>query len=261
MLLAISAGAVAWHSATPPATLSDASDRPRNATYTTRGPSPERTVMSPQSISLDDSVPALSPRPTGPTQPPDDALLGVVASRYSTTLKALGLSPSTAEHLIHLLAERTLITRDVLNVSRNAGLTLDSDEPALRRLLAASLAPTDAALRQIAGGPAFETMIRCDEDLRVQSVVAELQQRLERSGAPLREDRANALGQILVATAPLRPDGTPDRGAITTGAVSRSWGILSQPQVTALEQLQHRQENRGGGAKAVEARRVLLNAP
>lgn len=244
VFLAFSAGAVAWHSAMPfdaaPAAPRGASDRPHIVASPARAPSPAWAMTSPESVFLDAPAPSPSRRLAGTTEPASEELLSVIALRYGPAFEALALSPSAIEQLVGLLAERTLITRDVLNISRATGLTVDSDEPTLRTILATAQSPTDTAIQQLAGRPGFEAMTRCDEDLHVQSVVTELQQQLEHSGVPLREDRADALGQILTSTAPQKSDGRPDLGAITPAAVSRSWGILSQPQVTALERLQRR---------------------
>lgn len=181
-------------------------------------------------------------RSTGEIGPPSDELLAIVTLRYGGAMRALELSSSLVDQLTRLLAERVLVARDVLNVSRAAGVTVDSDELGLRRLLATAQGPTDAAIRQLVGDTGFDALVCRDENLRVLSVVTELQQQLERSTAPLRDDRADALGRILAATAPPGADGAPELGAITTAAVSRSWEVLGQPQVAALERMQRQQE-------------------
>lgn len=245
-LLVLATGLIVWRLRTTVASTPDVAEG-RRSRPTAITPTPDAPPISPRapratagSISAERKVPGR--HSDGEGVPPSDEQLAIATLRYGSALRALSLTPPTIDQLTRLLVERALIARDVLNVSRTAGLTVEVDEAAVRRLLVAAQDPTDAAIRKLAGESGFAALVRCDEDLRVQSVVTALQQQLEGSSAPLRDDRADALGRILVSTAPVTPEGALDLGTITTAAVSRSWDVLGQPQVAALEQLQRQQE-------------------
>lgn len=200
-------------------------------------------------------------------------------SRYAALFKQLGLSPDRLDQLKNLMVERQQVGSDVFAAAAKQGLDPMNDRAELARLTAEGQAKVDSDIKALLGDSDFSTYQDYQATLPQRAVVNQLQQSLSYTSAPLSDAQAEQLVQILTQNQPARASdagaartfvatGTisagPDSGfvgpmlgmggsPVTDGAVDAARSVLSEPQVTALQQLQAQQAELQSAMKSMGA--------
>lgn len=184
--------------------------------------------------------------------------------RYAALFKRLNLSPGELEQFKNLLVEKQSAVMDVFAAARSQGLGGRDNRDEIRQLVQDTQAEIDESIRSAIGEAAYAQYKGYETTLPHRGVVDQLGQRLSYSTTPLSEIQADQLVQILAATAPVGNAGArnqvttpmiaafPRSGAGTMGlgggaritdeAVAQSQGVLSGPQLAALQSLQQEQQ-------------------
>lgn len=206
-----------------------------------------------------------------------------IEAQYAALFRNLNLSPEQAEKLKTLLADRSSARQDVFEAARSQGIDPRENPEAYRKLLADTRAEIDRSIKSVVGDAGFAQLQNYEQTLPQRGVVNELQQRLSFSQNPLTPAQADQLVQVLASNSPQRTDagaGVPDpanggragmggRGPdmgmlfgpgapggvvgammgarsgapITDNAIAQAQGVLSQPQVATLQQMQKQQQS------------------
>lgn len=200
-------------------------------------------------------------------------------SRYAALFKQLGLSPDRLDQLKNLMVERQQVGSDVFAAAAKQGLDPMNDRAELARLTAEGQAKVDSDIKSLLGDSDYSTYQDYQATLPQRSVVNQLQQSLSYTSTPLSDAQAEQLVQILAQNQPARATdagaartfvatGTisagPDTGfvgpmlgmggsPVTDGAVDAARSVLSEPQVTALQQLQAQQAELQSAMKSMGA--------
>ncbi|HTB81643.1 MAG TPA: hypothetical protein VK717_12230 [Opitutaceae bacterium] len=176
-------------------------------------------------------------------------------SRYAALFKQLGLSPAQVDAFKNLLLQKQNAARDVLTAARDQGLDPRTDRTTINQLIAQSNAEADSQIEAALGATAFQQYQSFEQTLPQRSTVNQLQQSLSYTGTPLQDTQAEQLVQLLASNASktsnptslraLQGGGGPfgAQGApITDQEITQAQGLLSQPQIAALQQIQQQQQ-------------------
>ncbi len=181
---------------------------------------------------------------------------GQLDSRYAALFKQLGLSPAQVDAFKNLLLQKQNAARDVLTAARDQGLDPRTDRAAINQLIAQSNAEADSQIQSTLGAAAYQQYQTFEQTLPQRNTVNQLQQSLSYTGTPLQDTQAEQLVQLLANNAsktsnptslralqgggggPFGAQGAP----ITDQDIAQAQGLLSQPQIAALQQLQQQQQ-------------------
>ncbi|MBL9186888.1 MAG: hypothetical protein JNK23_05375 [Opitutaceae bacterium] len=195
---------------------------------------------------------------------------GVIESRYAALFRHLNLPPDQVAKLTALLAERTASLLDVSAVARDQGVDPRSNVAGFQQLVASTQEEINRSIKGLIGEAGFAQLTGYEQTLAQRNTVSELQQRLSYTAAPLTNAQAEKLAQILASNPlalPANPSTTPKPAArptdlnaalgtllaggadggratslISPAALTQAQGVLSPPQLTALQQLQQQQQ-------------------
>ncbi len=180
----------------------------------------------------------------------------MVDSRYAPLFKQLALTPAQLQQFQNLLAEKQSAARDVLAAAAQQGLNFRTDRAEVSQLISQSNSEIDSQIQSTLGPDAFAQYQTYEQTLPQRNTVTQLQQSLSYTSTPLTDAQANQLVQILASTSPQNgnanggglggllggPGGFGGQGRVTDAAINQAQGVLSQPQVDALQQLQQQQQ-------------------
>lgn len=180
--------------------------------------------------------------------------------RYGALFKTLNLGDEKLATFKTLLAEKEATMMDTMRVAREQGLDPRSDPDGFKKLVAATQAETDNAIRAAIGDTAFAQYEQYQATQPQRALVNQLQQSLSYTNAPLTSAQADQMVQVLAATttasaAGAMPEGMgmggrggpmggggPGGGTsavlITAATVTAAQTVLTTPQVQALQDLQ-----------------------
>lgn len=180
---------------------------------------------------------------------------GMLDSRYAPLFKQLALTPAQLDQFKNLLLEKQNAARDVLTSARDQGLNPRTDRDAINQLLQQSNAEVDSQIQATLGPEAYSQYQNYQQTLPQRNTVTQLQQSLSYTNTPLTDAQANQLIQIMASAAPQNnnANGNPrallfggggigGQARVTDAAITQAQGVLSQPQVAALQQLQQQQQ-------------------
>jgi hypothetical protein len=192
---------------------------------------------------------------------------GQLDSRYASLFKQLALTPAQLDQFKNLLLQEQNAARDVLASARDQGLDPRTDRAAISQLVAQSDADIESQIQSTLGPAAYQQYQSYEQTLPQRNTVNQLQQSLSYTSTPLTDSQADQLIQVLASNSSktsnptslraLQGGGGPfgAQGApITDQEITQAQGLLSQPQVAALQQLQQQQQ-----AQA-QMRQLLRNA-
>lgn len=197
-----------------------------------------------------------------------------VDARYGALFEELGLPSDKLARLKSLLGDRLSTPIDALAVASQQGISPVDDSQAFRQLVAGAQSQIDNKIQTLLDPAEYAQYQNYLQTEPQRAVVNQLQQALSYTDAPLTPEQANQMVQILAATSPT-PAGSPagrvgvayvnakgtDGGTfvsvgippaggfagvgdipITNETISRASGVLSDPQLHALEQIQQQQQ-------------------
>jgi hypothetical protein len=177
--------------------------------------------------------------------------------------------------LTQLLAERQSAIQDVFMAARDQGINPRDDPDGFHQLVTDAEAPINDSIKSLLGDTGYSQLNNYEQTMPQRNVVNTLQQRLSYTDSPLSSSQADQLVQILAANAPPRanngsngmqyfgnetrmlmgPGGVmmgggggmgglvgPGSAPITSGAVNQASTVLTQPQLSTLQQMQQQQQ-------------------
>jgi hypothetical protein len=197
-----------------------------------------------------------------------------VDARYAALFKKLGLPPDKLAQFKSLLADRLSTPIDVLAAASQQGVNPIQDPQAFRQLVQSAQAEIDGKIQALLDPGTYAQYQDYVQTEPQRAVVSQLQQTLSYTDTPLTAAQADQLVQILAQTAPARAGGAsgptvgyvatagpggggaafamavppPDGGGgpggslVTDAAVAQAQGVLSTPQIQALQQIQQQQQ-------------------
>lgn len=183
--------------------------------------------------------------------------------RYGALFKTLNLSDEKLATFKSLLAEKEATMMDTMRAAREQGLDPRSDPEGFKKLVAATQAETNAAIKAAIGDTAFAEYEQYQATQPQRAVVSQLQQSLSYTNSPLTTAQADQMVQVLAATTttptvgaggaptegvggggrggPMGVGGGPGGGSsvtITTETVTAAQTVLTSTQLQALQDLQ-----------------------
>jgi hypothetical protein len=191
--------------------------------------------------------------------------------RYGALFKTLNLGDEKLATFKTLLAEKEATMMDTMRAAREQGLDPRSDPEGFKKLVAATQAETNSAIRAAIGDTAFSQYEQYQATQPQRALVNQLQQSLSYTNAPLTSAQADQMVQVLAATTTAASaigsaaSGTPGAGMpsegiemggrggpmggggpgsgtsavlITAATVTAAQTVLTTTQVQALQDLQ-----------------------
>jgi hypothetical protein len=208
-----------------------------------------------------------------------------ISQTYGPLFKSLNLSPDQMAQFQTLLADKEQAMMDVMAAARDQGINPRTDPDGFKSLMGQAVSQADSNIQQALGDAAYQQYQQYQQTLPERNVVNSLQQQLSYSQTPLTDDEASQMISLLAQTQPQRAgNGTAGTGnggdagpnpmslmngggnaRVTNDAVTQASGVLSAPQVAALQQIQLQQQaqqqmqqmmrsaNQGGGGSGASA--------
>jgi hypothetical protein len=184
---------------------------------------------------------------------------GMLDSRYAALFKSLNLTPQQLDQFKNLLVEKQQAMLDAMNAAREQGINPRTDPDAFNQAITQAQAAVDAQIQSALGDAGFAQYQQYVQTLPERNTVNQLQQALSYTGTPLTDDQASQMINLLQQTSPPRSgNGTAGTGApggigallgmgnqtsrVTDETITQAAGILSGPQVQALQQIQTQQQ-------------------
>jgi hypothetical protein len=173
-----------------------------------------------------------------------------VERRFKALFKQLNLSPEETEKLKSLLMDRESTAMDTMMLAAQKGLNPIQNQEEIQKLISAGQAEADEQIKQLLGGDGYQTYVDYRTLEPQRNTVAQLQQSLGYTDAPLNASQAEQLTRLLASSATPKPGtaaGTnPPRNTrapvITDQVVESSRSFLSPTQVQGLADLKAQQE-------------------
>jgi hypothetical protein len=183
---------------------------------------------------------------------------GMLDARYAALFKSLNLSPQQLDQFKNLLVEKQQAMMDAINAAREQGISPRSDPDAFSQAVSQAQSAVDAQIQAELGPDGYSAYQQYVQTLPERNTVNQLQQALSYTGTPLTDDQASQMITLLANTAPSRAGngtaGTPGGGLgavfgggnqtsrVTDQTITQASGVLSGPQVQALQQIQAQQQ-------------------
>jgi hypothetical protein len=187
---------------------------------------------------------------------------GRIVQTYAALFKTLNLSPDQLAQFEGLLADKQQALMDVLQAARSQGINPRSDPSGFSTLVNQAITQSDATIQQALGDAAFQQYQQYQQTLPERNTINSLQQSLSYTQTPLTDDQANQMIALLQQTQPQRAgngtagttnggDGGPGIMALVNGggtakvtddSLTQASGVLSAPQMSALQQIQQQQQ-------------------
>ena len=187
---------------------------------------------------------------------------GRIDQTYAPLFKALNLSPEQLSQFQSLLAEKQQSLMDVMQAAQAQGMSPRTDPDGMKTLMSQAISQVDANIQQALGDAGYQQYQQFQQTLPERNVVNTLQQSLSYTQTPLTDDEANQMIALLAQNQPQRAGngtaGTSNGGdsgpgpisllngggnaKVTSDAVTQAQGVLSGPQISALQQIQQQQQ-------------------
>lgn len=187
---------------------------------------------------------------------------GALDARFAPLFKNLNLTPEQLDKFKNLLVEKQTSMMDVLAAAREQGVNPRTDPAAFRQMVTDAQNEIDASIKSTLGDAAYAQYQGFEQTQPQRNTVSQLEQRLSYSSTPLTSSQSDQLVSILAANTPASTENNPLRAAfgggpmgggtkITDATIAAAQGVLTAPQVTALQQLQQEQQAQAELAKTM----------
>jgi hypothetical protein len=187
---------------------------------------------------------------------------GRINQTYGPLFKSLNLSPEQLSQFQSLLADKQQALMDVMQAAREQGISPREDPDGFKTLVNQAESQADQNIQQALGDAGFQQYQQYQQTLPERNTVNSLQQQLSYTQTPLTDDEANQMIGLLSQTQPQRAGsgtagtengGNPGPGLmslvngggtarVTDAALTQAQGVLSAPQISALQQIQQQQQ-------------------
>lgn len=177
-----------------------------------------------------------------------------VNQRYGALFRELHLSPAQIDQLRNLLVDREMAGADVMMTAAQQGLNPMQDQDEIRQMIQSAQADEDAKIKSELGDSDYADYQSYQHSLGQRAVVNQLQQALSYGDTPLTPSQSSQLVQILQQN-PVPSGGGqnvfagggggPGSGGgaqISDAAIANAQGILSPPQIQAMQEIQQQQQ-------------------
>lgn len=203
-------------------------------------------------------------------------------SRFADLFRRLNLEGDELARFKHLLAEKENVALDVVVVNETSPEGPLSND-ALRTSIRAAQAQVEQAIHSSLGSERYAIYREFEQTLAQRATVAQLEQRLSYTAAPLTPAQSEAVVRILVATAPPAavdsipalsvvvragvPEAVPmlptsaATGRVTEEAVVQAQTVLTPSQVTALREIQVEQQAAVQTAQVIRETGIVNEIP
>ncbi len=175
-----------------------------------------------------------------------------VERRFKALFRQLNLSPEDTEKLKALLLERERTAMETVMLAAQKGLNPMQNQEEIQKLIAGGQAETDEQIRQLLGNDSYQSYVDYRTLEPQRNTVAQLQQSLGYTDAPLNASQAEQLTRLLASSAAPKGGTTPGAGTGTRGnarapvitdqVIESSRSFLSPTQVQGLVDLKAQQE-------------------
>ncbi|HEY5079520.1 MAG TPA: hypothetical protein VII43_06715 [Opitutaceae bacterium] len=187
---------------------------------------------------------------------------GRINATYGALFKALNLSPEQLTQFQGLLADKQQALMDTMQAAREQGINPREDPDGFKTLVNQALDQVNASIQQTLGDAAYAQYQQYQQQIPERNTISSLQQQLGYSQTPLTDDQANQMIALLAQNQPQRAgNGTAGTGnggdtgpgpfalmngggtaKVTDSAIAQAGGVLSAPQVAALQEIQQQQQ-------------------
>jgi hypothetical protein len=187
---------------------------------------------------------------------------GRIQQTYGALFKSLNLSPDQLAQFQGLLADKQQALMDVMQAAREQGINPRTDPDGFKTLANQAVSQADASIQAALGDAGYATYQQYQQTLPERNTVNSLQQALSYSQTPLTDDEANSMISLLQQNQMQRAGngttGTSSGGDAGPGIMSlingggtakindadltQAQGVLSAPQLSALQQIQAQQQ-------------------
>jgi hypothetical protein len=184
-----------------------------------------------------------------------------ISATYGPLFKSLNLTPDQLAQFQSLLADKQQALMDTLQAAREQGINPRTDPDGFKTLVSQSESQVDSSIQQALGDQAYQQYQQYQQTLPERNTVNSLQQQLSYTQTPLTDDEANQMVALLAQNQPQRAgsgtagttggDAGPNlmnlvngggTAKVTAEAVTAASGVLSAPQISALQQIQAQQQ-------------------
>jgi hypothetical protein len=174
-----------------------------------------------------------------------------VEGRYVALFNELKLTREQLNILNNLLGEKQRVLEETIDALLKQGLIPESNMPTIRRAVMEAQATVNAAIHAELGDEVYTRYLKYEQTLPQRNTVEQLEHSLRGSVAPLTEDQAGRMIEILALTH--EPEGQGGLGRLLDGnanyhsrvsaqTVNMAASVLSEPQLYALELLRQNQK-------------------
>jgi len=168
-----------------------------------------------------------------------------ISSRYAGLFRSLALPPDKLAQMKDLLLEKLTARNDVMLAAAQQGINPLTNPGELRRLEAELQAEIDNKIKATLGADGFVQFQAYQQTQGQRGVVSQLQESLSYTATPLSAEQSAQMVQILGSTGPARggaASGNSNNGTVTDATIAAAQGVLSPPQVQALQEIQQQQQ-------------------
>lgn len=199
-------------------------------------------------------------------------------SSYAALFKSLAngsagatLTPEQLDQFKNLLVQKQQAMLDAVQAARDQGLSPRSDPQGFAQAIQAAQASVDQQIQSVLGDSGYAAYQQYEQTIPQRNTVNSVQQALSYTATPLTDAQASQLVQILAQDQPQNAgSGTANAGSVnlrtlfnaggtapvTAQALTDAQGILSQPQMQALQQVQQTQQAQAQMAQLLRASRA-----
>ena len=196
---------------------------------------------------------------------------GWIDTQYAAVFKALNLTPDQLAKYKDLLAERNNSFQDAYQLAKDQGIDPATDPKGYSMLMQGIMTDMTNQMKAAIGDDNYQKAQQLQSMNGERATAAQLQQSLSFTQTPLTDDQANQLAQLMQANraprdqtavamivqnaqsrvnftggfvaVPTASGGYTNGASLTDAAMTAAAGILSQPQLDALKQLQQFQQS------------------
>ena len=181
-------------------------------------------------------------------------------ARYAALFKSLNLSPEQLDQFKSLLVEKQTAMMDAMQAARSAGLDPRTDPAGFKAAITQAQQTVDAQIQSSLGDAGYAQYQSYQQTLPERNTVSQLATSLSYTQTPLTQDQTDQMVQVLAQTQPQKA-GSGTTGAtngggmglgqllngggtssVTNDSLTLAAGVLSGPQVAALQQIQAQQQ-------------------
>jgi hypothetical protein len=183
---------------------------------------------------------------------------GALSGRYGALFKNLHLNPDQLSQFKNLLVEKQMVSTDVMIAATQQGINPMSNPKEFAELMRSTQADIDSKIKSTIGDDGYAQYQNYQQTQGQRNVINQLEQSLSYTDTPLTSTQSEQMVQILsqgsagnatgaqIMIAGPGGGGAPAGGGpgsrITDATITSAQGVLSPPQIQALQEIQQQQQ-------------------